>query len=169
MRSGHHPLAAGRSTPGLPPLSARTSPAYFPQTASVFLRTISNRHTWEASCRAGSLLPLSLPRPLHRKLPLVISNRHLVQLETATTHAESARSLFLIVTKSHLCASTKLSSSEGLVAQACLACVRFCLESVHHAPISNRQLVQLEITVTNPKSTTSLFLIVTKQPHLSES
>jgi hypothetical protein len=152
MRRGPRSTAAGRTIPGPLPILVPTLPPS--------LAPISNRHTRNAA-----------RHPDRRLSPAIISNRHLVQLEITTTHPESITSLFLIVTKQPDYPRAHFNSPEKLVAQACLpACpdtgpgVRFPSESEHSTAISNRHLVQLEITATPPKSTTSLFLIDPKHP-----
>jgi hypothetical protein len=165
MRRGPRPTAAGRPS-GKSPILTHTPPPYSPQSAlpiSVFLRTISNRHTRGIACRAGCPPPISRattsthhPRTTHRAL---ISNRHTMQLEITATHPESTTSLFLIVPSRALCAVTQRNSPEPFVAQARPACVRFPSESKHTPVISNRHLVRLEFPASRPESTSSLFLI----------
>ena len=58
--------------------------------------------------------------------------------------------------------TTLPASPSTLVAQARLACVRFHSTLAPARAISNRHLVQLEITASSTESTRSLFLIVTK-------
>ena len=186
MRRGTRFTAAGRSIPGPSPFLAlpRTQPhspetlvaqachacvRFLPRAASA--PTISNRHTRKTACRAGCPPPtsrsVSNARLSETDHANAISNRHLVRLEITATLIESATSL--IDPKQHNCAHTQKHSSETLVAQACPACVRFCPSFQHNAAISNRHLVQLEFTATLPESTTSLFLIDTKQHIFSRS
>ena len=104
MRSGRRPHAAGRALSGPAPQFASTLPLAIQRFDS---------HLASTSPRLRIRLPLasaqsfSSPRDpllpdfsLRGPLPHVaISNRHLVQLESAATHAKSTTSLFLIVTK----------------------------------------------------------------------
>src|SRR5580698_1505707 len=101
-----------------------------------------------------------------------ISNRHLVRLDFTRTHAESSSSLFLIVTNQRNCfagIASRSSCPALLPVHAFLlpVCACFPVQTVPPqcptAPISNRHLVQLEFAPTRAESSTSLFLIVTKQ------
>ena len=101
-----------------------------------------------------------------------ISNRHLVRLDFTRTHAESSSSLFLIVTNQRNCfagIASRSSCPALLPFHAFLfpVCACFPAQTVPPqcptAPISNRHLVQLEFAPTRAESSTSLFLIVTKQ------
>jgi hypothetical protein len=173
MRRGPRPTAAGRPLPGTPPILTHTPPPYSPQSAlplSVFLRTISNRHTRGIACRAGCPPPISgattsahHPRTTHRVL---ISNRHTMQLEITASHAVSTTSLFLIVSKQRNSRTPRRAAKRGI------ACRAGCPLPISRAAtgttrsrttqpvrISNRHLVRLEVPASRTESTSSLFLI----------
>ena len=175
MRRGTRYIAAGTPTPGTPPFLVRALPTYFPQPTcliSVFLRTISNRHTmqsnfaelakvtlWNASGMTKGCALLSPTRAL------AISNRHMMRLEVTATRANSTRSLFLIVPSRRICTNTQGELSRSLLQQASPACIRSQPQTEHSISISNRHLVRLGIDASPSESTRSLFLIVPNRPH----
>jgi hypothetical protein len=105
------------------------------------------------------------PRSINAHTPPAISNRHLVQLKFTATHAQSTRSLFLIVPKRTYYSQTRLSSPEVRWHRHVLPVSGFLSKSEHLTTISNRHLVQLEFVASRPESTTSLFLIDPKHTH----
>jgi hypothetical protein len=180
MQSARVIFAAGRTLTGMSTIPASpTHSVSAPVTAG--LRLSQTRQPFASRPGAGCSPAVShaatSTNRSRRGHAFAFSNRHMMQLEIAVSPAEPTRSLFLIVTKQPslrtrgiVCragskppiGSTQPPSSEMLVAQARLACVRFHSTLATAQAISNRHLVQLEITASSTESTRSLFLIVTK-------
>jgi hypothetical protein len=166
---GRFPSTAGRPTPGAPPILASTaSPRFSRFGIASGKATLRQIKAADISC-AEYLLP-------RNTAPSPISNRHLVQLERGVNSPESTSSLFLIDPKQHLFA--RADQPRGRACRTCCALPGcpvptsrlplreyFPASATPRIPISNRHLVQLEISATRLESATSVFLIDPKQPH----
>jgi hypothetical protein len=140
---------------------------HFPRTARA--HSAATRAPLECGSRAA-VLPFSRhsthatqPRPTPTP-----SNRHLVQLEFATTPAQSNTSLFLIDTKHPQFPGTHPHSPETLVAQARPACVRFPSSSADTHPISTVYSMQLKFATT-PTPSRKLHTLLSTHSHVRPS